>query len=67
MRILLLASAFNSLTERVCVELDDLGHDVGVGAVCDGQQKRVGTLPIGQSQGPIAQPRSVVARLHLAT
>jgi hypothetical protein len=29
MRILLIASAFNSLTQRVFVELDDRGHEVG--------------------------------------
>lgn len=40
MRILLLASAFNSLTQRVFVELDDRGHDVGAAVVSDGQQMR---------------------------
>ena len=38
MRILLLASAFNSLTQRVFVELDDLDHDVGASVVADGYQ-----------------------------
>ena len=38
MRILLLASAFNSLTQRVFVELDDLEHDVGCSVVADGYQ-----------------------------
>jgi putative two-component system hydrogenase maturation factor HypX/HoxX len=40
MRILLLASAFNSLTQRIFVELDDLGHDVGCSVVADGEQMR---------------------------
>jgi putative two-component system hydrogenase maturation factor HypX/HoxX len=40
MRILLLASAFNSLTQRIFVELDDLGHDVGCSVVADGRQMR---------------------------
>jgi len=35
MRILLLATAFNSLTQRIFVELDDLGHDVGCSVVAD--------------------------------
>jgi len=39
-RILLLASAFNSLTQRVFVELDDVGHDVGCSVVADGDQMR---------------------------
>jgi putative two-component system protein, hydrogenase maturation factor HypX/HoxX len=39
-RILLLASAFNSLTQRIFVELDDLGHDVGCSVVADGDQMR---------------------------
>jgi putative two-component system hydrogenase maturation factor HypX/HoxX len=38
MRILLLASSFNSLTQRVFVELDDLEHDVGCSVVADGYQ-----------------------------
>ena len=38
MRILLLASAFNSLTQRVFVELDDIGHEVGASVVSDGPQ-----------------------------
>jgi putative two-component system hydrogenase maturation factor HypX/HoxX len=38
MRILLLASAFNSLTQRVFVELDDLEHEVGASVVADGYQ-----------------------------
>ncbi|MCA1670859.1 MAG: hypothetical protein LC799_01185 [Actinobacteria bacterium] len=40
MRILLLATAFNSLTQRIFVELDDLGHDVGCSVVVDGDQMR---------------------------
>lgn len=40
MRILLIASAFNSLTQRVFVELDDRGHDVGASVVADGRQMR---------------------------
>jgi putative two-component system hydrogenase maturation factor HypX/HoxX len=36
MRILLLATAFNSLTERVYVELSDIGHDLAVSLVRDG-------------------------------
>lgn len=40
MRILLLATAFNSLTQRVFVEFDDLGHDVGCSVVADGDQMR---------------------------
>lgn len=36
MRILLLATAFNSLTQRVYVELADVGHDLGVSVVRDG-------------------------------
>jgi putative two-component system hydrogenase maturation factor HypX/HoxX len=40
MRILLLATAFNSLTQRVFVELGDLGHDVGCSVVADGDQMR---------------------------
>jgi putative two-component system hydrogenase maturation factor HypX/HoxX len=39
-RILLLASAFNSLTQRVFVELDDLGHDVACGVVAGGDEMR---------------------------
>jgi formyl transferase-like protein len=35
-RILLLATAFNSLTQRVYVELTDLGHDLAVSLVPDG-------------------------------
>jgi putative two-component system hydrogenase maturation factor HypX/HoxX len=35
MRILLLATAFNSLTQRVYVELADAGHDLAVGVVGD--------------------------------
>jgi len=37
-RILLLATAFNSLTQRIFVELDDLGYDVGCSVVADGEQ-----------------------------
>lgn len=40
MRILLLCSAFNSLTQRVFVELDDIGHDVGFSVVADGEAMR---------------------------
>ena len=40
MRILLLATAFNSLTQRIFVEFDDLGHDVGCSVVVDGDQMR---------------------------
>ena len=40
MRILLLATAFNSLTQRIFVELDDLGYDVGCSVVADGDQMR---------------------------
>jgi putative two-component system hydrogenase maturation factor HypX/HoxX len=40
MRILLLASAFNSLTQRIFVELDDRGHEVGCSVVADGCQMR---------------------------
>jgi putative two-component system hydrogenase maturation factor HypX/HoxX len=36
MRILLLATAFNSLTQRVYVELTDIGHDLAVSLVRDG-------------------------------
>lgn len=36
MRILLLATAFNSLTQRVYVELTDIGHDLAVSLVQDG-------------------------------
>jgi hypothetical protein len=35
MRILLLVTAFNSLTQRVYVELADAGHDLAVGVVHD--------------------------------
>ena len=38
MRILLLATAFNSLTQRVFVELGDDGHEVGASVVSDGEQ-----------------------------
>ena len=38
MRILLLATAFNNLTQRIFVELDDLGYDVGCSVVADGEQ-----------------------------
>ncbi len=40
MRILLLASAFNSLTQRVFVEFDDLGHDVGCSVVSAPEEMR---------------------------
>jgi putative two-component system protein, hydrogenase maturation factor HypX/HoxX len=40
MRILLLCSAFNSLTQRVFVDLEDVGHDVGASVVTDGGQMR---------------------------
>ncbi len=40
MRVLLLASAFNSLTQRVFGELDDVGHDVGRSVVADGDELR---------------------------
>ncbi|MEA2142739.1 MAG: putative two-component system protein hydrogenase maturation factor HypX/HoxX [Solirubrobacteraceae bacterium] len=40
MRILLICSAFNSLTQRVFVELDDVGHDVGCSVVADGDEMR---------------------------
>jgi putative two-component system hydrogenase maturation factor HypX/HoxX len=40
MRILLFCSAFNSLTQRVFVELEDAGHDVGASVVTDGDQMR---------------------------
>ena len=40
MRILLIASAFNSMTQRVFVELDDLGYDVACTVACNGQQMR---------------------------
>lgn len=35
-RILLLATALNSLTQRVYVELTDIGHDLAVSLVRDG-------------------------------
>ncbi len=47
MRILLLASAFNSLTQRIFVELDDLGHDVGCSVVADGDQMRTAVEAFG--------------------
>jgi putative two-component system hydrogenase maturation factor HypX/HoxX len=40
LRILLLASAFNSLTQRVFVEFEDLGHDVGCSVVCGADDMR---------------------------
>jgi len=40
MRILLLATAFNSLTQRVFAELGDLGHTVAVEPVADEDQMR---------------------------
>jgi putative two-component system hydrogenase maturation factor HypX/HoxX len=39
-RILLICSAFNSLTQRVFVELDDIGHKVGCSVVTDGDEMR---------------------------
>jgi putative two-component system hydrogenase maturation factor HypX/HoxX len=39
-RVLLIASAFNSMTQRVFVELDDLGYDVGCCVASDGDQMR---------------------------
>jgi len=39
-RILLFCSAFNSLTQRVFVELDDIGHDVACSVVADGDAMR---------------------------
>jgi putative two-component system hydrogenase maturation factor HypX/HoxX len=47
MRILLLATAFNSLTQRIFVELDDLGHDVGCSVVADGHQMRTAVEAFG--------------------
>ena len=38
MRILLICSAFNSLTQRVFVELDDIGHEVGCSVAADGDE-----------------------------
>lgn len=40
MRILLVASAFNSLTQRVFAELGDLGHPVAMEPVADAEQVR---------------------------
>ncbi len=40
MRILLIASAFNSMTQRVFVELDDLGYDVACSVASNGDQMR---------------------------
>ncbi len=40
MRILLIASAFNSMTQRVFVELDDLGYDVACSVATNGDQMR---------------------------
>jgi putative two-component system hydrogenase maturation factor HypX/HoxX len=40
MRILLIASAFNSLTQRVFVELEDVGHEVGCSVAADGDTMR---------------------------
>jgi putative two-component system hydrogenase maturation factor HypX/HoxX len=39
-RVLLLCSAFNSLTQRILVELDDIGHDVGCSVVADAEAMR---------------------------
>ncbi|MEA2494273.1 MAG: putative two-component system protein hydrogenase maturation factor HypX/HoxX [Thermoleophilaceae bacterium] len=47
MRILLLATAFNSLTQRIFVELGDLGHDVGCSVVADGDQMRAAVDAFG--------------------
>jgi putative two-component system hydrogenase maturation factor HypX/HoxX len=47
MRILLLASAFNSLTQRIFVELDDVGHDVGCSVVADDRQMRTAVEAFG--------------------
>jgi putative two-component system hydrogenase maturation factor HypX/HoxX len=40
MRILLISSAFNSMTQRVFVELDDRGYDVACTVATDGEQMR---------------------------
>ena len=40
MRILLIASAFNSMTQRVFVELDDRGYDVACTIAANGDQMR---------------------------
>src|SRR5258708_5734676 len=56
MRILLLASAFNSLTQRIFVELDDVGHDVGCSVVADDGQMRTAVEAIEGSAGGSSPP-----------
>ena len=46
MRILLIASAFNSMTQRVFVELDDLGYDVSCTVATDGDQMRAAVADV---------------------
>jgi putative two-component system hydrogenase maturation factor HypX/HoxX len=48
MKILLVATAYNSLTQRVHVELDELGHEISVELALNEQSSRKPLLCFSQ-------------------
>ena len=68
MRILLIASAFNSMTQRVFVELDDLGYDVACSVATNGDQMRAAVAEFDPELvvAPVPEDRDPRGRLARA-
>ena len=70
LRILLLVTAFDSLAQRVYVELVDAGHDLAVGVVRDANDMTaaVESFPPDVIVAPYLKsiiPESILAHVHL--